>query len=298
MRAKPSSTSKTYQSPGSIPTQIRGLEPRFTSHRPQKHMLEPTTQHQPTSSSSSDDWSLISGQATPERSQLIHPNHSVPTTPSKKQTFPQSVTPGNLTSPKMPATLRTPIKVLPLTPTRSRPSPINTAGTPTRGSGPIVQRSHHTPNSSTSSTSSSSSQDVNTPRTPSHRRSQFPRVINPSKFASAEDEFTIVLNEDEAIHWTKQTSDLRQPSPTRSNWIGENPSNTYSYPTSQQNPRPPMKMTPSRSNDQRLTAAARPDSRGIKQDQANKSWFSLSPRNGKSTGSRHAQLQEESVTMH
>ncbi len=290
---------KTYQSLGSIPTQHREPDAQLIPSRrlPNNttHLVE--LHHQTTPSTSSDEWSLISGQNVPEHPPLsAYPNQLAPLTPSKKRTLPLNINSGNFTSPKTPVTLHTLIKVPPLTPSRSRRSAIVSVQTSSGGS--AVHRSHHTPNSRTPSTSSSSSQDVNTPRTPSHKRDQFSRIFNPSKFVNAEDDFTIVLNKDEAIHWTNQTSDLRQPSPTRSHWKREKSTDSYSYPSPQQKPYPPPNVTPSKSNSQRLASPTKSGSRGTKQDQATKSWFSLSPRNGKSPGSRHIQPQEENVVLH
>ncbi|KAF9454799.1 hypothetical protein P691DRAFT_199504 [Macrolepiota fuliginosa MF-IS2] len=287
IRAKLPSRSVPHQSSGSTSSQLRiGFTPQpivSASSLSEKHMDSSTRVHRSIPSKSSDEWTLVS-------SPLIAPGHhktssslSAPTTPSKKQAISQSVGTGNFTNPRIPTTPRTPVRPSAI-PTRPRPSPIIT-GISAPSGGTTAVHPHHTPNLSTSSShSSSSSKDLETPVTPSNRKDRLPKIFDSSQYGKveeADEDFTIVLNEDEAVHWTKQTSDLRQPSPTRSNWP-TTPS-SHSYPSPQTKLRPQTKMTasPFRSSAQPPATPTQPDSHKGKQDQKTKGRFGLSPRSGK-----------------
>lgn len=288
-RAKLPADSATYPSSGSVPSQTHGLKSQPAllplSPRKEKHMAG-GMHHRSISSKTSDEWTLISSVPTaPGHHQKTHSSQSVPATPSKKQVNSQNSGAGELVSPKMPSMPGTPTRIT-TTPTRHRPSPIFT-GIPTNSSKTTVERPYHISNLSSSSSQSSvssSSYDLKTPLTPLRKKDRLPLTINSSQHTDdTDEEFTIVLNEDEAIHWTKQTSDLRQPSPTRSNWTGRTTPGSYSYPSQQLKLRSPIKMptSPFKSSTQSPASPTKPDNRKVKQDQKTKNRFGLSPRSVK-----------------
>jgi hypothetical protein len=133
--------------------------------------------------------------------------------------------------------------------------------------------------------------------------------VNSSQFGSAsdtDDGFTLVLNE-EAIHWSKQTSDLRQSSPTRPSFTGQHTPDSYSYlsplPTSRSKLHLPTKLTtsPFRSSTQSTASPTKSDGWRTKLDQKTSGRFGFNPSAAKvkSPGlpRSQSQQQEESTAM-
>lgn len=271
-RAKHPVPSETYQSSGSVPSPVHGFKSQsIASPGPssrEKHMPFESlrTHHRFNSSKASEEWSFVPIVPKPHH-QKTQSNQSVPISPSKKHAISRGTGTGELMSPKLPFAPGT-LPQASTIPARHRPSPIST-DVPINGSRIIAERSRHTPNSSSSSSQSSfssSSQDLKTPTTPSRKKDRFPKIFDFSSrggMNDADEDFTIVLNEEEAIHWTKQTSDLRQPSPTRPSWTGQQTPD--SYPSPQSKLRLPTKLPSSfRSTTQSPASPVKPDSRRTK----------------------------------
>jgi len=245
-----------------------------------KHMTESVRRAYRRSDSlrDSNEWDFLSSfPAVPGTLHKINITTRSPPTPSKQWSVSHGARSGILKSPKVsdyskPA----------MTSIRHRPSQASIFTGDTGRT--AVKQIKHTPNLSSSS---SSSNDLQTPTSPCLET--MPKVHERQSHdgSDIDDEFTLVSNGEEAIHWTKQTSDLRQFSPTRSR-PSERESRSSSYPspspTSRSRlPLPTKKFvsSPSKPRSQSPASPTKSDGQQPKLDQRTRDRFGFSPSTAK-----------------
>lgn len=245
-----------------------------------KHMTESARRAYRRSDSprGSNEWDFLSSfPAVPGTLHKINLTTRSAPTPSKQWSVSHGARSGILKSPKL-SDHSEPV----MTSIRHRPSQasIFTADTGRTA----VKQSKHTPNLSSSS---SSSNDLQTPTSPSRNGLKaMPKVHHEHQSRDAsdiDDEFALVSNGEEAIHWTKQTSDLRQLSPTRSGPSErENQSSSYPSLSSTSRSRLPLPTkkfvsSPSKPKSQSPASPTKSDSQQSKLDQRTRDRFGFSP---------------------
>ena len=245
-----------------------------------KHMTENARRVHRRSDSprGSNEWDFLSSfPAVPGTLHKINLTTRSTPTPSKQWSVSHGARSGILKSPK-PSDHSEPV----MTSIRHRPSQASTFTADTGRT--AVKQLKHTQNLSSSS---SSSNDLQTPTSPSRNGLEMmPKVHHEHQGHDAsdiDDEFALVSNGEEAIHWTKQTSDLRQLSPTRSrpsereNRSSSSPS--LSSTSRSRLPLPTQKLvsSPSKPRSQSSASPTKSDGQQSKLDQRARDRFGFSP---------------------
>jgi len=245
-----------------------------------KHMTESARRAYRRSDSprGSNEWDFLSSfPAVPGTLHKINLTSRSAPTPSKQWSVSQGARSGILKSPKL-SDHSEPV----MTSIRHRPSQASIFTADTGRT--IVKQSKHTQNLSSSS---SSSNDLQTPTSPLRNGLEtMPKVHHEHQGHDAsdiDDEFTLVSNGAEVIHWTKQTSDLRQLSPTRSRPSErENQSSSYPSPSPTSRSRLPLPTrkivsSPSKPRSQSPASPTKSDGQQSKLDRRTRDRFGFGP---------------------